>query len=134
MITGRTIGFYSVKILAIFIISVLYFVTGSIFSLLLDQAIPNVSPKDQSNIVLMLETGTIFGIIGVIYYLNRIMLKHMPFFLDGFFGFRHALLHDMASGMIIGYILYAYQDKLIAMLKELRIRYQGIEDTVRNLF
>jgi hypothetical protein len=82
----------------------------------------------------MLETGSIFGIIGVIYYLNRIMFKNMPFFLDGLFGFRHALLHDMASGMIIGYILYAYQDKLIAMLKELRIRYQGIEDMIRNLF
>lgn len=134
MITSHTVGFYSVKILSIFIISVLYFVTGSIFSLLLDQAIPNVEPKNQSNIVLMLETGGIFGIIGVIYYLNRIALKHMPFFLDGYFGFRHALLHDVASGMIVGYILYAYQDKLIAMLKELRIRYQGIEDTVRNLF
>lgn len=129
----HTVGFYSVKILSIFIISVLYFVTGSIFSLLLDQAIPNIEPKSKSNIVLMLETGSIFGIIGVIFYLNRIALKNMPFFLDGYFGFRHALLHDIASGMIVGYILYAYQDKLIAMLKELRIRYQGIEDTIRNL-
>uniref|UniRef100_A0A6C0KRX6 Uncharacterized protein n=1 Tax=viral metagenome TaxID=1070528 RepID=A0A6C0KRX6_9ZZZZ len=131
---SHTVGFYSVKILAIFIISVMYFVTGSIFSLLLDQAIPNVDPKSLSSVVLMLETGVIFGIIGVIYYLNRMMLKYMPFFLDGFFGFRHILLHDMASGMIIGYILYAYQDKLIEMLKELRIRYQRIEQTIRNLF
>ena len=108
----------------------LYFVTGSVFSLLLDQAIPDVDPKSLSNMALMLETGAIFGFIGVIYYLNRMMLKYMPFFLDGLYGFRHALLHDMASGMIIGYILYAYQDKLIEKLKELRIRYQGIEDTI----
>ena len=43
----------------------------------------------------------------------------LPFFLDGYFGFRYSLLHDAASEMIVGYIL---------KLKELRVRYTDIHD------
>ena len=123
----RKFGFYSVKIISIFIISVLYFITGSIFSLLLDEAIPDEDPKQLSTLTLLLEVSIVFGVIGVVYYLNRIAIKKMPFFLDGLFGFEYSLVHDTASGMIVGYILYAYQDNLIDLLKELRVRYTSIQ-------
>lgn len=122
----RTIGFYSIKVVSLFIVSILYFISGSIFSLLLDEAVPDNDPVQQSTIMLLTEVSIIFGVIGVVFYMNRILIKKMPFFLDGYFGFQYSLLHDAASGMIVGYILYAYQDKLISKLKELRVRYTDI--------
>jgi len=130
MSIDRSVGFYSIKTISLFIVSILYFITGSIFSLLLDEAVPDNDPVQQSTVMLLTEVSIIFGVIGVLFYMNRMLIKKMPFFLDGYFGFRYSLLHDAASGMIVGYILYAYQDKLISKLKELRVRYTDIYDRV----
>ena len=130
MSIDRSVGFYSIKVISLFIVSILYFITGSIFSLLLDEAVPDNDPVQQSTVMLLTEVSIIFGVIGVLFYMNRMLIKKMPFFLDGYFGFRYSLLHDAASGMIVGYILYAYQDKLISKLKELRVRYTDIYDRV----
>jgi len=130
MSIDRSVGFYSIKVISVFIVSILYFITGSIFSLLLDEAVPDNDPVQQSTVMLLTEVSIIFGVIGVLFYMNRMLIKKMPFFLDGYFGFRYSLLHDAASGMIVGYILYAYQDKLISKLKELRVRYTDIYDRV----
>ena len=130
MSIGHNIGFYSVKIISIFIVSILYFITGSILSLVLDETVPKTDVHTESTLLLLTEVSLIFGIVGVVFYLNRILIKKMPFFLDGYFGFNYSLLHDAASGMIVGYILYAYQDKLISKLKELRIRYTAIQNDI----
>jgi hypothetical protein len=130
MSIDRSVGFYSIKVISLFIVSILYFITGSIFSLLLDEAVPDNDPVQQSTVMLLTEVSIIFGVIGVVFYMNRMLIKKLPFFLDGYFGFRYSLLHDAASGMIVGYILYAYQDKLISKLKELRVRYTDIYDRV----
>jgi hypothetical protein len=130
MSIDRSVGFYSIKVISLFIVSILYFITGSIFSLLLDEAVPDNDPVQQSTVMLLTEVSIIFGVIGVVFYMNRMLIKKMPFFLDGYFGFQYSLLHDAASGMIVGYILYAYQDKLISKLKELRVRYTDIYDRV----
>jgi hypothetical protein len=130
MSIDRSVGFYSIKVISLFIVSILYFITGSIFSVVLDEVVPANDPVQQSTIMLLAEVSIIFGVIGVVFYMNRMLIKKMPFFLDGYFGFRYSLLHDAASGMIVGYILYAYQDKLISKLKELRVRYTDIYDRV----
>jgi len=130
MSIDRSVGFYSIKVVSLFIVSILYFITGSIFSLILDEAVPANDPVQQSTIMLLAEVSIIFGVVGIVFYMNRMLIKKMPFFLDGYFGFRYSLLHDAASGMIVGYILYAYQDKLISKLKELRVRYTDIYDRV----
>ena len=134
MSIGHNIGFYSIKIISIFIVSVLYFITGSIFSLILDEAIPVTDVEKESTLMLLLEVSVVFGFIGVVFYLNRMMIKKMPFFLNGYFGFNYSLVHDAASGMIVGYILYAYQDKLIVKLKELRSRYMKIQEDILQFF
>lgn len=138
MSINRTIGFYSVKVISLFIISILYFISGSIFSLVLDEVVPANDPVQQSTIMLLTEVSIIFGVIGVVFYMNRMLIKKMPFFLDGYFGFQYSLLHDAASGMIVGYILYAYQDKLITKLKELRVRYTDLYErasqSIRNAY
>jgi hypothetical protein len=138
MSIDRSVGFYSIKVISLFIVSILYFITGSIFSVVLDEAVPDNDPVQQSTIMLLAEVSIIFGVIGVVFYMNRMLIKKMPFFLDGYFGFRYSLLHDAASGMIVGYILYAYQDKLISKLKELRVRYTDVynhaSQSVRNAY
>lgn len=130
MSIGHNIGFYSIKIISIFIVSILYFITGSIFSLVMDEAIPVTDVTHESTMMLLMEVSVVFGFIGVVFYLNRMLIKKMPFFLNGYFGFNYSMVHDAASGMIVGYILYAYQDKLILKLKELRTRYMNIQDDV----
>ena len=130
MSIDRSVGFYSIKVISLFIVSILYFITGSIFSILLDETIPGNDPVQQTTIMLLVEVSIIFGMIGVVFYMNRMLIKKMPFFLDGYFGFKYSLLHDAASGMIVGYILYAYQDKLVSKLKELRVRYEEIIDRI----
>jgi hypothetical protein len=98
--------------------------------LILDETVPVTNVEKESTILLFTEASLIFGVIGVVFYLNRILIMKMPFFLDGYFGFNYSFLHDAASGMIVGYILYAYQDKLIAKLKELRSRYDAIQQDI----
>ena len=64
----------------------------------------------------------IFGSIGVVFYVVRILIKRMPFFLDGVYGFKYSLLQEAAGGMIIGYTMYAYLHRLKALMDELERR------------
>jgi hypothetical protein len=125
-----TIGFYLIKVISIFIVSILYFISGSIFSVLLNEVIPDDKPQDLSSIQLLLEVSSIFGLIGIVFYFNRILIKKIPFFLDGLYGFKYSLLHEAAGGIIVGYILYAYQDKLVDKLTELRKRYLIVQTQI----
>lgn len=126
------VGFYTVKIIAIFILSVVHLFVGGFLSILLDEAIPIENMEHHNLVILIIEVCCIFGIIGIVYYLFRITIKNMPFFLDGVYGFKYSLLQEVAGGIIIGYTLYAYQDKLVLLLKEIRTRvtdwYHGKKD------
>jgi len=122
-----TFGFYAVKIAAIFIMAIIYFISGSIMSITLDSIMPE--KKDIESIptyIIFLKICGIFGIIAVLYYFLRIQIKNMPFFLDGVYGFKYNMLKEASGGIIIAYIMYSYQDRLTYMLKELRKRVTGI--------
>jgi 4-hydroxybenzoate polyprenyltransferase len=128
MITQNTIGFYSVKIISIFIISILYFIVGFILSLLLNKFSPEQEKIEKlSTISLIIHISIIFGIIGISYYLLRINIKRMPFFLDGVYGFNYSLLKEASGGIIIGFILYNYLDKLKLLLDELKRRIDNMK-------
>lgn len=116
------IGFYSVKILSIVIISVIYFFCGTSLSVFLDIIISDEDPSKKTTLHLIAEIAGIFGIIGVAYYGMRHFIKYMPFPLDGVFNFKYKLLKEASGGIIIGYILFTYQDKLKAMMIELQKR------------
>ena len=119
------VGFYTVKITAIFLLSVLYFVTGSILSILLNEMIPDENLHELSTPYLMVLLSLIFGSIGVVFYVLRNMVKRMPFFLDGYYGFQYAMLREATGGLIIGYTMYAYLDKLKGLMKEFSARLRG---------
>jgi hypothetical protein len=116
---ASTLGFYSVKIAAIFILSVVYFLVGSVLSVELNRIIPDENLHELSTPYLVLLLSAIFGGIGVLYYLLRITIKRMPFFLDGLYGFQYARLQEASGGLIIAYTMYAYLKKLEGLMREM---------------
>ena len=132
MMLSRKVGFYLVKVLAIFIMSALYFVVGSTLSVFLNRAIPVTNLNELSTPYLMVFLGTVFGCIGVVFYVVRVLIKRMPFFLDGMYGFRYTILREAAGGMIFGYTMYAYLDHLKTMMVELGKRLRSEEKTIEK--
>jgi hypothetical protein len=124
-----SIGFYTVKVSSIFLISVLYFIVGSVLSIFLNDIIPSENVEEISTIKLIALLGLIFGSIGVVFYAIRIIIKNMPFFLDGYYGFNYSLLREASGGIIIAYTMYAFLDKLIDLMQELakRLRHEKTE-------
>jgi hypothetical protein len=124
-----SVGFYTVKITSIFLISILYFLVGSVLSILLNEMIPSESLEEIHTWKLVGLMGIIFGSIGVVFYVVRIMIKRMPFFLDGYYGFKYSILREAAGGIIVGYTMYAFLDKLKALMDELakRMLYEKTE-------
>lgn len=119
---SSTVGFYTVKVTAIFLMSVLYFIVGSVLSVLLNDAIPDRDLHMLSTPYLIALLSLIFGSIGVAFYILRNLVKRMPFFLDGYYGFKYSMLREATGGIIIGYVMYAYLEKLAALMRELSSR------------
>lgn len=120
---SSTVGFYTVKIAAIFIMAIIYFIAGSIMSIGLDEIMPEKKDLEaMPTYLIFLKICGVFGIIAVLYYFLRVQIKTMPFFLDGVYGFKYHMLKEASGGIIIAYIMYSYQDRLGDMLKELRTR------------
>lgn len=116
------IGFYAVKVTAIFLMSVFYFMVGSVLSILLNDAIPDENLHELSTPFLVVLLSSIFGAIGVVFYILRNIVKSMPFILDGYYGFQYSMLREATGGLVIGYIMYAYLDKLKGLMDELSTR------------
>lgn len=119
------VGFYAVKITAIFLMSVIYFILGSVLSLLLNQSLPAEPVKEVSTPMLVVRLSAVFGLIGVVYYLLRNAVKRAPFPLDGWFGFRYGMLREATGGLIVAYAMYAYLDRLHDWMIELEERLMG---------
>ncbi len=119
----NTIGFYSVKIFSIFIISVVYVIIGSIAGLLINRSLPKIDKLEELSTLYLISLIFIkFGIISIVYYFIRRNIKRIPFFLDGVYGFKYSLLKEASGGIIIGFIMYNYLDTLRALLQELKRR------------
>jgi len=119
------VGFYAVKTSAIFLISMSYFVFGSIMSLSVNAAMKDIDEKELSKIstwLLLVEIMCIFGVLGLGFYIIRVFVKNIPFPLEGVFGYNHSRLKEAAGGVIIAYIIFTYQTKLNAKLVELKKR------------
>jgi H+/Cl- antiporter ClcA len=123
-----SVGFYTVKITAIFLLSVLYFVVGGALSLLLNETLPEENLHEWSTVQLMIHLSLVFGVIGVVFYVLRNLIKRMPFPLEGYYGFRYGLLREVTGGIIVAYVMYAYLDRLQAMMKELALRFRKPSD------
>lgn len=116
------IGFYAIKIIAIVYSSILYFLGGTLLSVMLDKIVPDTEPNNKSSLKLFFEIAGIISLIAIGYYIIRNMIQYIPFPLDKQYGFTYSLLKEASGGVIISYILFTYQDKLKAMMIELQKR------------
>lgn len=122
MLQSRTIGFYTVKSSAIFIMACVYFIGGSILSIGLDEFLTTEDFEKRTTLQLLMELMGTLGIIAVFYYFLRIMIKRMPFFLDGLYGFQLNRLDEASGGIVIAYVIFMYQDRLTALGNEFKKR------------
>ncbi len=119
------VGFYLVKMFSIFLISIYYFIFGSTMSIIVNKNLIDYSDKEIKKIntyKLFLDICITFGIIGLGFYLIRIIVKNVPYVFDGWFGYQHSKLKEATGGVIIAYIIFAYQSKLLKKFNELKNR------------
>lgn len=127
-----SLGFYSVKITAIVIITVLYVIAGTVVSMSMDFLLPDENLDQLSALHLVSTILAIFSAISVLYYAVRVQLKHIPAVLDGLYGFNHLLLQEAAGGIVIAYTMFAYQDRLYHLMKELDRRITQMVENIRD--
>lgn len=127
-----SLGFYSVKITAIVLLTVLYVIAGTAASMILDSLLPEEQLDQLSSLRLISLILAIFSAIALVYYAVRIQLKHVPAVFDGFYGFNHLLLREAAGGIVFAYTMYSFQDRLLALMKELKQRISTTAEDVRE--
>lgn len=127
-----SLGFYSVKITAIVLLTVLYVIAGTAASMILDSLLPEEQLDQLSSLRLISLILAIFSAISLIYYAVRVQLKHIPAVFDGFYGFNHLLLREAAGGIVFAYTMYSLQSRLLALMKELKQRITMTAENVRD--
>jgi hypothetical protein len=121
-----TLGFYSVKASAIFIVAIIYFILGTVLSILLDELSPDDNYEQMSTLELFFHISGMLGLIAVVFYFMRIMLKRIPFFMNGWYGFEASRLREISGGIIIAHTVYTYQTRLVSMMTEFGKRMRRI--------
>ena len=127
-----SLGFYSVKITAIVLLTVLYVIAGTVVSMTMDFLLPDENLDQLSALRLVSTILAIFSAISVLYYAVRVQLKHVPAVFDGFYGFNHLLLREAAGGIVFAYTMYSFQSRLLALMKELKQRISVTAENVRD--
>lgn len=119
-------GFYLTKSFAIFSVAIYYFIFGSLMSIIINKCMKTTSDdelKETSTISLIIDIMFTFGFLGLGFYLIRILVKHIPYLFDGSFGYEHYKLREVSGGIIIAYVMYTYQTKLLKKMVELKTRF-----------
>ena len=119
-------GFYVVKIIAIFLVTLYYFIFGSIMSTFVNAFTPDRDVNKLSTLQLFFEIMISFGVIGILYYFLRKFIRNIPYPFDGFYGFQHKSLKEMGGGIIVAFVVFTYQTKLTERLIEFRNRLERI--------
>lgn len=99
-----------IKTLGVAWVGVLCFVFAFFVSMTLDQLTPELDtskPKWHT----FLEVCIQFGIIGAIIYWSRVLIKNVPFPLDGVSGYQHRSLGELRSLPLMVFIFMFFQRK-----------------------
>ena len=106
----------TVKILGIAWVGVLTFVLAYVLSEFLDSL---TAPLDRSKGKrrVFLEICVQFGVIGVIMYLARLLIKNIPFPLEGWQGYEHSTLGELRSLPLFVFIFMFFQRRTQEKMK-----------------
>ena len=103
------LGFYVTKHLGITYVGILYFLVATVLSAILERFL--VSFKKLKEIPTLFVIFSIACVTIVAYY-SRLIVKNVPFFMDGFYGYRHNRLKEINGGVIIAFSIFALQPGL----------------------
>lgn len=107
-----------IRILAIAYIGALSFVLAFISSLILDKINPPFN-KNEPKWKIFLEVCLQFGLIAVLIFASKNIIKHIPFPLDGYSGYIHSNLIELRTLPLLVFIFMIYQVKTVQKMKYL---------------
>jgi len=110
--------FHAVRLLAVAYVSALTFAAAWLFSTLLDKVTPPRRPG-HSKLRVFLEICAQFGLIGVIGFLSRGLIKKIPFPVDGAAGYIHSRLNELRTLPWFVFIFMFFQVKTQEKMRSL---------------
>ena len=110
--------FHAVRLLAVAYVSALTFAAAWLFSTLLDKVTPPHRPR-HSKLRVFLEICAQFGLIGVIGFLSRGLIKKIPFPVDGAAGYMHSRLNELRTLPWFVFIFMFFQVKTQEKMRSL---------------
>ena len=106
----------AVKILGIAWVGVLTFAFAFILSEFLDKITPPLD-RSKGKFRVFLEVCAQFGIIGAILYGARMLIKNIPFPLEGWYGYEHSSLGELRSLPLFVFIFMFFQRRTQEKMK-----------------
>ena len=118
-------SFLAIKLIAIVYFSLFYFIIGFTSSLGLNKLVSKEEDKEKtekepSMIRLFLECILIFSVVSLIFYFLRKIIKHIPYPLEGFFGFQTKRLKELNGVALLAPIFMTYQVNFVGKLSKIK--------------
>lgn len=116
-----------IKILDIGYISTIYLSFAFVTSIYIDKLFGELDPEkaDEEDIYhLTLSVLVNFFILGVVAYVIRNIVEHIPFPLNNVYGYNHFKLKELTSGGAIMMMLFFFQTNLQNKLRYIAKRYK----------
>jgi hypothetical protein len=107
-----------VKTLGVAWVGVLCFVFAFLVSRFIDNFTPKLD-KSKPKWQIFLEVCLQFGIVGIMVYASRMVIKKVPFPLDGVQGYKHSDLGELRSLPLMVFIFMFFQTKTQEKMKYL---------------
>jgi hypothetical protein len=101
---------HSIRLLAVAFVSAICFVTAWAISTLLDRVTPPLDTT-KSKARIFGEVTFQFGLVGIITYMSRGLIKKIPFPLEGAAGYIHSQLSDLRTLPLFVFIFMFFQNK-----------------------
>jgi hypothetical protein len=126
------LGFYAVKSVSIFLVSIYYFIFCGMMSIGINNLVPHQTEsqlQQMSTLRLAVSICVIVGSLAVGYYLVRNLLSSGPLFFDqwffeGWYGYKHEKLREAATGgIVVATVIFFFQDRLKNRLAEFSKRF-----------
>ena len=105
----------TIKIIDIVYITLLFFILTISVSKGLDHLIGNFDKEKSDSkhlIVIFLEIIGNISLIAILAYVIRNLIQTIPFPLDGLYGYEHKRIKELQGGVILGFLLFFYQENL----------------------
>ena len=116
-----------IKLLDISLLGMYYFFGGILVSVLIDKLLPKYDDqiyKQKSLLQIILEISLNVSLIMISAYFLRKIVQHIPFPLNGYYGYDHNRVSELKGGVLISFAIISYQlnlknkvDLLISKLK-----------------